>query len=129
MVEGLRYAASDPRTRLLVFLGAAPYFLLVPVWGTLLPIYAKDVFAAGPKAWGCSSPAWASAARWAASPPTRSRHAERQGLIQAAWIVLMAVAILGLAASPTLPLAFACGLVLAAPRRWRIPRATWRCCR
>ena len=52
MVEGLRYAASDPRTRLLVFLGAAPYFLLVPVWGTLLPIYAKDVFAAGPQGLG-----------------------------------------------------------------------------
>ena len=35
-------------------------------------------------------------------------HAERQGLIQAAWIVLMGVAILGLAASPTVSAAFAC---------------------
>jgi len=44
MLEGLRFAARDRRTRLLVVLGALPFFLLVPVWGTLFPIYAKDVF-------------------------------------------------------------------------------------
>src|SRR6185295_9775044 len=88
MLEGLRFAANDPRTRLLVFLGALPYFLLVPVWGTLLPIYAKDVFVANALA-----------------------RAERQALIQAGWIVLMGLAILGLAASPTLAAALACGVI------------------
>jgi MFS family permease len=37
--------------------------------------------------------------------------AERQALIQAAWVVLMGAAILGLAASPTLPVAFAFSLL------------------
>src|SRR5205823_14837430 len=31
MLDGFRYAATDPRMRMLVFLGALPYFLLVPV--------------------------------------------------------------------------------------------------
>ena len=127
MVEGLRYAATDPRTRLLVFLGAAPYFLLVPVWGTLLPIYAKDVFAAGPQGLGMLLTGVGIGGTLSASLPMRSRTPSARG-IQAAWIVLMAVAILGLAASrrcrsPSPAASW------AAPRRWRIPRATWRCCR
>ena len=52
MLEGLRYAAGDARMRMLVLLGVLPYFLLVPVWGTLFPIYAKDVFLAGPQGLG-----------------------------------------------------------------------------
>jgi MFS family permease len=111
MLEGLRYAASDQRTRLLVFLGAAPYFLLVPVWGTLLPIYAKDVFAAGPTGLGMLLTGVGVGGTLGGLAANALAHAERQGVIQAAWIVLMGLAILGLAASPTLPLAFACGLL------------------
>ena len=52
MLEGLRFAASESEDPDAGVLGAAPYFLLVPVSGTLLPIYAKDVFAAGPTGLG-----------------------------------------------------------------------------
>jgi MFS family permease len=111
IAEGLSFAASDRRTRMLVFLGAAPYFLLVPVWGTLLPIYAKDVFAAGPEGLGMLLTGVGVGGTLGGLAANALARAERQALIQAAWIVLMAAAILGLAASPTLPLALACGVI------------------
>ena len=111
MLEGLRFAARDPRTRLLVFLGALPYFLLVPVWGTLLPIYAKDIFAAGPQGLGWLLAGVGVGGTLGGLAANALAHAERQALIQAGWIVLMGAAILGLAASPTLGAALACGLI------------------
>src|SRR5262245_22414982 len=38
MAEGLRFAVVDPRTRVLLLVGALPFFLLIPVFGTLYPI-------------------------------------------------------------------------------------------
>jgi MFS family permease len=111
VLEGLRYAAGDARTRMLVFLGVLPYFLLVPVWGTLLPIYAKDVFAAGPQGLGILLTAVGLGGTLGGLAANALASAERQPLIQAAWIVLMAGAILGLAASPTLAAALAFALV------------------
>lgn len=111
MLEGLRFAALDPRTRLLVFLGALPYFLLVPVWGTLLPIYAKDIFAAGPQGLGWMLTGVGVGGTLGGLAANALARAERQALIQAGWIVLMALAILGLAASPTLGAALAFGII------------------
>jgi MFS family permease len=111
MLEGLRFAAGDPRTRMLVFLGAMPYFLLVPVWSTLLPIYAKDVFAAGPQGLGMLLTGVGIGGLLGGLAANALARAERQALIQAAWIVLMGAAILGLAASPTLPVALGCSLL------------------
>jgi len=111
MLEGLRFAANDPRTRLLVFLGALPYFLLVPVWGTLLPIYAKDVFVAGPQGLGWLLTGVGVGGTLGGLAANALARAERQALIQAGWIVLMGAAILGLAASPTLAAALACGVI------------------
>jgi MFS family permease len=111
MLEGFRYAASDPRTRMLVVLGVLPYFLLVPVWGTLLPIYAKDVFVAGPQGLGILLTGVGIGGTLGGLAANALARAERQALIQAGWIVLMGVAILGLAASPTLGVAMVCGVI------------------
>ena len=105
IAEGLRFAAADRRTRMLMFLGALPYFLLVPVWGTLLPIYAKDVFLAGPEGLGMLLTGVGIGGTLGGLIANALARAERQTLIQAAWIVAMGAAILGLAASPTLPVA------------------------
>jgi MFS family permease len=111
MREGLGYCLSEPRMRLLLLLGALPYFLLVPVWGTLFPIYVKDEFLAGPQslgvlltAVGLGGTLGGLAANWLA-------RTERQALLQAAWIILMAAAILGIALSPSVPVAAFFGLV------------------
>lgn len=111
MLEGFRYAASDPRTRMLVLLGVLPYFLLVPVWSTLLPIYAKDVFVAGPQGLGILLTGVGIGGTLGGLAANALARAERQALIQAGWIVLMGVAILGLAASPTIALAMVCAVI------------------
>ncbi|MGH8739607.1 MAG: MFS transporter, partial [Burkholderiales bacterium] len=111
MLEGLRFAASDARMRMLVLLGALPYFLLVPVWGTLFPIYAKDVFFAGPQGLGVLLTAVGVGGTLGGLAANLLARAERQALIQAAWIVVMAGAIGGVAASPSLMLAVAFSVV------------------
>jgi len=105
MLEGLRFAAGDPRTRLLVALGALPFFLLVPVWGTLFPIYAKDVFAAGPEGLGLLLTAVGAGGTLGGFAAHALGRVERQGLVQAAWVLVMCAAIAGVAASPSLALA------------------------
>jgi MFS family permease len=111
MLEGFRFAAADTRMRMLIFLGALPYFLLVPVWGTLLPIYAKDVFVAGPQGLGMLLTGVGIGGTLGGLIANALARAERQALIQAAWIVVMGAAILGLAASPSLAVAFAFALL------------------
>ena len=105
MLEALRFAAGDPKMRMLVLLGALPYFLLVPVWGTLFPIYAKDVFLAGPQGLGMLLTAVGVGGTLGGLVANMLARAERQALIQAGWIVLMAGAIAGVAASPSLAVA------------------------
>ena len=111
MIEGLRFAARDPSTRALVSVGALPYFLLVPVWGTLLPIYAKDVFAAGPQGLGMVLTAVGAGGTLGGFIANALARAERQGLIQAVCVVVMSAAIVGLAASPSLAVALAFGFI------------------
>jgi MFS family permease len=105
MLEGLRFAASDRRMRALIALGTLPYLLLVPVFGTLFPIYAKDVFVAGPQGLGVLLTAVGLGGTAGSFIANALARAERQALIQAMWIVVMALAILGISASPTLAVA------------------------
>lgn len=111
IMEGLRYAASDSTTRMLVALGALPYFLLVPVWGTLYPIYAKDEFAAGPQGLGILLTAVGIGGTLGALLANAMARVERQALVQAVWIVVMAAAIIGVASSPSLAIAAAFSLL------------------
>jgi MFS family permease len=105
MLEGLRYAASDRTMRVLIALGVLPYLLLVPIWGTLFPIYAKDIFVAGPEGLGVLLTAVGLGGTVGGFIANALARAERQALMQAAWIVVMALAIIGVAASPTLVVA------------------------
>lgn len=50
--EGMRFVRHDRVTRTAMLLNAVPFFFLLPIWGTLLPIYARDVFQAGPQGMG-----------------------------------------------------------------------------
>lgn len=105
MLEGLRFAAGDPATRVLVAVGAAPYFLLVPIWGTLYPIYAKDEFAAGPQGLGMLLTAVGIGGTLGGFIANALARVERQAAIQAGWVLVMGAAIVGVAASPSLALA------------------------
>jgi MFS family permease len=102
MMEGVRFAARDRRTRLLLALGALPFLLLVPVWSTLMPIYAKDVFAAGPQGLGLLLTAVGVGGTLGGFAANALARVERQALVQAAWVVVMSAAIVGVAASPSI---------------------------
>ncbi len=111
MLEGLRFAISNPSMRLLLAVGALPYFLLVPVWGTLLPIYAKDQFAAGPQGLGMLLTGVGIGGTLGGFIANALAYAKRQVAIQAAWVLAMAGAIVGLALSPSLAVAVGCAVI------------------
>jgi MFS transporter, DHA1 family, staphyloferrin A biosynthesis exporter len=99
MVEGLRFAVTNRRTRVLLAVGLLPFFLLIPVFGTLYPIYAKDEFAVGPAGLGLLLTAVGVGGTLGGFIANALGHAERQGRLQAAWVVVMAAAIVGVAFS------------------------------
>ncbi len=111
MAEGFRDSLHNPVMRMLLALGALPYLLLVPVWVTLFPIFAKDVFAAGPQGLGVLLTSVGLGGTLGGLIANSLARAERQGLLQAGWIAVMAAAIVGVAASPTLGVAAACAFV------------------
>jgi len=111
MAEGFRYSLHNPVMRMLLALGALPYLLLVPVWVTLFPIFAKDVFAAGPQGLGVLLTSVGLGGTLGGLIANALARAERQGLLQAGWIAVMAPAIVGAAASPTLAVSTACAFL------------------
>jgi MFS family permease len=111
IAEGLRFAVTNPRTRILMAIGALPFFLLIPVFGTLYPIYAKDVFAVGPTGLGLMLTAVGVGGTLGGFIANALAHAERQGRIQAMWVVVMAAAIIGVALSPSLPVVIAFSVI------------------
>jgi MFS family permease len=111
MAEGLRFAVSNPRTRVLLMVGLLPFFLLIPVFGTLYPIYAKDEFAAGPTGLGLLLTAVGVGGTLGGFIGNALGRVERQGLLQAIWVVVIGASIIGVALSPTLALAIAFSVI------------------
>src|SRR5688572_25762177 len=111
MVEGLRFAVSNPRTRVLLAVGLLPFFLLIPVFGTLYPIYAKDEFSAGPAGLGLLLTAVGVGGTLGGFIANALGRAERQGLIQSVWVLVMAASIIGVASSSSFALALVFSVV------------------
>lgn len=111
MAEGLRFVAGDRNMRILIAIGALPYLLLVPIWGTLFPIYAKDVFNAGPEGLGILLTAVGLGGTLGGFIANALAHVQRQAFLQAGWILLMSLAVLGVAASQNVATAAAFGFV------------------
>jgi MFS family permease len=111
MAEGLRFAVVDGNTRLLLVLGGLPFLLLVPTWGTLLPIYAKDIFQAGPEGLGMLLTSVGAGGTLGGVLAARLGRAARQGTIQVVSIAVMGFSIIGLALSPSLAVALFFGVV------------------
>ena len=51
-VEGIRFVAKNHRTRAYLLMSFIPTILLVPTFTSLAPIFAKDIYHAGPSALG-----------------------------------------------------------------------------
>ena len=111
LAEGLRFAVSDRNARVLLLIGITPFFLLVPIFGGLLPVYTKDVFHAGPQVLGMlltSVGIGGVAGGWFAS---RCMHFPRQGMVQGCAVLAMCAAFLFLAVAPGVLLACAALIV------------------
>ncbi|OFZ87013.1 MAG: hypothetical protein A2V78_09320 [Betaproteobacteria bacterium RBG_16_64_18] len=102
LVEGLRFAAGDSTTRLMLLFAAMLFVLLLPIWSTVLPVLAKDVFDAGPQGLGLLLTAGGvggTLGSWAASALQRF---DRQGRVQFVALLIDCASLFGLALSPSL---------------------------
>jgi len=52
MLEGLRYAVTDPVARVMMLIGMVPALLLIPSFSALMPVFAVNVFHTGPEGLG-----------------------------------------------------------------------------
>lgn len=112
LAEGVRFAVTDSNARVLLLTGIMPFYLLVPIFGGLLPIYTKDIFGAGPEVLGMlltSVGVGGVAGGWLAGKCMRY---VRQGMVQAYAIFVMSAAFVGLAFAPGV--AYACAALALA---------------
>ncbi|MSQ22229.1 MAG: MFS transporter [Dehalococcoidia bacterium] len=52
LAEGFQYVAKDSTARMLILLGLIPPLLVMPAFMSLMPVFAKDIFQAGPQGLG-----------------------------------------------------------------------------
>ena len=107
LLQALKFAATDSTTRSLLMLGVVPFSLLAPIWAAMLPIYAKDIFNAGPEGYGMMLTAGGLGGTLGAWAATYFGKFERQGLVQVACLLVMCAALIGLSVSPTIHVAIA----------------------
>lgn len=114
MKEGLRYAAADPVLRIMVVLGLVPPLLLIPSFSALMPVFAVDVFVTGPEGLGLLLSAVGVGGIVGGVLAARMSRFERVGLLQSLALVVFAIALIGFAASPGMPMALVCLAVAGA---------------
>lgn len=112
LAEGLGFAWRSPAIRLLAASGVLPHFLFIPVWSTLLPVYAKDVFHTGPQGLGLMFTAVGLGGLLGGLAGASLGRVDRLALVQLAATLAFGLALLGMAAAPSLALALPC-VVLA----------------
>ncbi|HEU4929701.1 MAG TPA: MFS transporter, partial [Candidatus Krumholzibacteria bacterium] len=81
------------------------------VFGTLYPIYAKDEFGVGPAGLGLLLTAVGVGGTLGGFIANALARAERQGLIQSVWVVVMAASIIGVALSSSFAVALVFSVV------------------
>jgi MFS family permease len=115
MKAGLRYAAGDPTTRMLMGIAALQYFLLVPLFNTLFPVFAKDIFAVGPQGLGLMFTMVGAGGVAGGLAAGALMRLDRIGIIQVCAMLVFCAGLAALALSPTFALALAaCALCGAA---------------
>jgi MFS family permease len=105
MMEALRFAWNDRDVRVLLAIGVLPFIFLVPVFAGLLPIFVKDIYHEGPEVLGillASVGVGGVIGGWLAGLCMRFN---RQGLVQAYAVFVMAAAFAVLAVAPIVAVA------------------------
>jgi len=108
MFAGIRFAATDPVARVIVVIGLVPPLLLIPSFSALMPIFAADIFRAGPEGLGLLlSAVGAGGVIGGILAASLSRY-EHLGRMQALAMAAFVVSILGFAFSPSMAVAIVC---------------------
>jgi MFS family permease len=97
MLEGLRYAATDPVARMMLLLGMVPALLLIPSLSALMPVFAVKVFHTGPQGLGLLLSAVGAGGIAGGVVSVWTARAERMGLTQVCAILTFAGAVIGFA--------------------------------
>lgn len=115
MTSGLRFLFTNPTTRALAIIAAVQYSLLVPIFGALFPMYAKDIFRVGPEGLGMMFTAVGVGGVAGGLAASTLMRLDRIGLIQVASLLIYAGAVMAIGFSPSLFVALpACALAGAA---------------
>jgi MFS family permease len=101
LTAGMRFARKDRTTGAALLFTAVPFFFLVPTWGTLLPLYARDVFQAGPEGLGWLLTAVGIGGVAGGLSAAALSRFDRLGRLQIAFVVVFVAALVGVALSPT----------------------------
>ena len=97
MLEGLRYAATDPVARITLLVGMVPAFLLIPSFSALMPVFAVNVFHTGPEGLGMLLSAVGLGGVAGGICAVYTAKLERLGLTQVVAVTVFAAALIGFA--------------------------------
>ncbi len=100
MLEGLRYAATEPVARMMLLLGMVPALLLIPSLSALMPVFAVNVFHTVPEGLGLLLSAVGAGGVLGGVVSVWTARAERMGLTQVCAVLTFAGAMIGFALSP-----------------------------
>ncbi len=100
--EGMAFSARNPTIRVLVASGIVPYLILIPAWGTLLPVYAKDIFDTGPQSLGLLYSAVGLGGFIGGVAGAYIGRADRLGLVSLGSLAVFTLSLLAIGFSPTL---------------------------
>lgn len=103
--ESVRFVMADPTTRAFLLIGWLLPLFIIPIFATLPPIYAKDVFAGGPQVLGALLSAVGVGGIIGGLISAFLDRFERRGMLMLASLLALALTLIGFAYSASLWLA------------------------
>ena len=105
MKEGFRFIGGDPVARMMLVLGLVPPLLLIPSFSALMPIFAADVFRAGPEGLGLMLSAVGVGGIVGGVVAAWTSRYDHTGLVQTLSLAVFAFSLIAFAVSPNVPIA------------------------
>ena len=106
--EGVRFAMTDPVARVTFIMGLVPPLLLIPVFASLMPIFAADVYRAGPEGLGLMLSAVGVGGIVGGVLAAWTTRYDRTGLVQTLALTVFGAALFCFALAPNIELAVVC---------------------
>jgi MFS family permease len=105
MTEGLRFAVTDPIARMMMLLGILPSLLLIPSFSALMPVFAVNIFDAGPEGLGLLLSAVGVGGVLGGIAAVWTSRYDRVGLTQVLGLLGFVGSLIGFALSPNITMA------------------------